>query len=124
MGKKAETLTPVMNATTYRKKAAALKKYAENYIKRASSHYHKLLKRDSVPCEDEDNSLIELHIEDLSKVLKICYLARKGEFVEAHDIYWNMDSEPQDHMPSGLTNLLAELADAQYDSERKGYRQV
>lgn len=124
MAKKAETLTPVMNATTYRKKAAACKKFADNYIKRASSHYHKLLKRDSVPCGDEDNSLIELHIEDLSKVLTICYLTRKGEFVEAHDIYWNMDSEPQDHMPSGFTNLLAELADAQYEAERKGYRQV
>lgn len=111
-----------MNTTTYKKKSATCKKYADNLIKRANSHYHKLLKREA---NDEDNSdLIKMFADDLTSTLLVCYFVKAGKFEEAHDIWYNMDSDPQELFPSGMTDLLDVLSEAQYEHETSGYRQV
>ena len=114
-----------MNRTTYNKKAKSAKKYALNFIKRAISHYSKLMKRDS-KCDSSpsDTDLVKLHAKDLADSLAICYLVKGESFVDAHNIWYNLDSEPRDLFPLGLTNLLDELCEVQEKIEKDGYIEV
>lgn len=111
-----------MDAKTYKKKAATAKVFADRFIKRSESYYHKILKRDSNPNKDSDSDLIKMYCKDLSDSLLICYLTKAEDFIEAHDIWYNMDTDPRDIFPNGLCDLLEELSDAQSKSERLEYR--
>lgn len=111
-----------MNTTTFKKKAATCKKYADNLIKRANSYYHKLLKREAN--DEDDGDLIKMFVDDLASTLMVCYFTKAEKFEEAHDIWYNMDTDPQELFPSGMTDLLDELSEAQYEQEKSGYRQV
>lgn len=119
--KKAERLAPVMTTTTYRKKAARCKKLADNFIKRANAYYHKLLKREANDANDSD--LIQMFANDLKETMMVCYLVKAEQFEEAHDIWYNMDTDPNNLFPVGMTDLLDELSEAQYEYEKSGYRQ-
>jgi hypothetical protein len=113
-----------MEPKIYKSKVTQIKKLSESFIKRASSHYHKLLKRDSNPKEDIDPDLLKIHAIDLADSLLVCYLIKAENFVNAHDIYENLDSLPIELFPNNLVKLLYQLSAFQQESEESGYRKA
>jgi hypothetical protein len=113
-----------MDSKTYKKKATTAKNFADKFIKRAESHYQKILKRDSTPNKEPDSDLIKMHCKDLADSLLVCYLVRAEDFIEAHDTWYNMDTDPRDLFPNGLCDLLEELSNAQNKAGRLEYRKV
>lgn len=113
-----------MDSKTYKKKTATAKAFADRFVKRAQSHYHKVLKKESNPNKEPDSDLIKMLCRDLSDTLLVCYLAKAEDFIEAHDTWYNMDTDPRDLFPNGLCDLLEELSDAQYKAEKLEYRKL
>jgi hypothetical protein len=113
-----------MDSKTYKKKTATAKVFADRFIKRTESYYHKILKRDSNPNGEPDSELIRMYCKDLADSLLVCYLVKAEDFIEAHDTWYNMDTDPRDIFPNGLCDLLGELSHAQYKTEKSGYRKV
>jgi hypothetical protein len=113
-----------MEPKVYKNKVAQIKKLSESFIKRANSHYHKLLKRDSNPKEDTDPDLLKLHAIDLADSLLVCYLIKAEKFMNAHDIYEKLDSLPIELFPNNLVKLLYQLSAFQQESEESGYRKA
>jgi hypothetical protein len=113
-----------MEPKVYKSKVAQIKKLSESFIKRANSHYHKLLKRDSNPKEDTDPDLLKIHAIDLADSLLICYLIKSENFIVANEIYQGLDTLPRELFPNNLVNILESLASFQEETEESGYRKA
>jgi hypothetical protein len=113
-----------MEPKVYRSKVAQIKKLSDSFIKRANTHYHKLLKQDSNPKKDTDPDLLRMHTVDLADSLLICYLIKAEKFSEAHDTYESLDSLPIELFPNNLVKLLYQLSAFQEESEDSGYRKA
>lgn len=113
-----------MDSKIYKKKTATAKVFADKFIKRAQSYYHKILKRDSNPNQEPDSDLLKMYCKDLSDSLLVCYLVKAEDFIGAHKIWYKMDTDPRDFFPNGLCDILEELSDAQYKAEKLAYRKI
>jgi len=117
-----------MEPKVYKSKVAQIKKLSESFIKRANSHYHKILKRDSNPKEAVEANLrsdcLRVHCADLADSLLICYLIRSENFTVANEIYQGLDTLPRELFPNNLVNILESLANFQEETEESGYRKA
>jgi hypothetical protein len=117
-----------MKPKVYRSKIAQIKKLSESFIKRASSHYHKLLKKGSNPKEGIETDLrtdwLRVHCADLADSLLICYLIKSENFSVANEIYQGLDTLPRELFPNNLVDLLESLANFQEETEESGYRKA
>lgn len=108
MGKKVETLTPVM------KKLPRLKmtRMADNLIKKTQSAQLKIMHREA---KKGDLELVKMYGTDLADVFCICYHIKNGNFDYAYENYYELDSDVMDMFPSTLIDMLEKAAEYERD---------
>ena len=47
----------------------------------------------------------------------VCHAIKNGNYIEAHNFWWDMDTDPRDMFPNTLINILDRLSDYQQDHD-------
>ena len=87
-------------------------KMSNNFIKKAKTSYLKLMDRDA---RDGDIDLLEMTAKDLADTMFICHEIKNGNYCDAYNHYYDLDSDVQDKFPSTLIDMLIEAEDYEYN---------
>ena len=101
-----------MKHTTFirlKKKATQL---TNNFLPKAQK---KLIGEMTKRAKQGDLELATMNASDLADVMYVCYGIKNGNFIEAHNYWWDMDTEPRDMFPNTLIDILDRLSDYEQD---------
>jgi hypothetical protein len=88
-------------------------KMSNNFIKKAKASYLKLMDRDA---RDGDIDLLEMTAKDLADTMYVCHEIKHGNYVEAYNHYYELDSDVQEKFPSTLIDMLINAEDWEYET--------
>lgn len=66
--------------------------------------------------KEGDRELAVMSANDLADVMYVCYEIKNGNYIAAHNYWWDMDTDPRDMFPNTLTDILDRLSEYEQDN--------
>lgn len=102
-----------MKQTTFirlKKKATQL---TNNFLPKAQK---KLIGEMTKRAKEGDRELAVMNANDLADIMYVCYGIKNGNYCEAHNYWWDMDTQPRDMFPNTLIDILDRLSDYEHNN--------
>lgn len=103
-----------MNITTFNKLRKKANQLTNNFLPKAQK---KLVGEMTKRAKEGDRELAVMYANDLADVMYVCHAIKNGNYIEAHNFWWDMDTDPRDMFPNTLINILDKLSDYQQDHD-------
>lgn len=106
-----------MTATTFNKLRKKATQLTNSFMLKAQK---RLMVETAKHARDGDRELAVMTAQDLAEIMYVCHAIKNGNYIEAHNFWWDMDTDPRDMFPNTLINILDKLSDYQqdYDSDK------
>lgn len=101
-----------MKQTTFIKLKKKATQLTNNFLPKAQK---KLIKDMTKWAKDGDRELAVMTANDLAEIMYVCHAVKNGNYCEAHNYWWDMDTDPRDMFPNTLINVLDKLSDYEHD---------
>lgn len=101
-----------MKITTYNRLKKKANQLTNNFMPKAQK---KLVGEMTKHAKGGDLELAVMLANDLAEVMYVCYGIKNGNYIEAHNHWWDMDTDPRDMFPNTLINTLDRLSDYEQD---------
>jgi len=101
-----------MKQTTFIRLKKKANQLTNNFLPKAQK---KLLVEMTKHAKDGDRELAVMIANDLAEIMYVCYEIKNGNYIEAHNFWWDMDTDPRDMFPNTLTDILDRLSDYEQD---------
>lgn len=102
-----------MTTTTFNKLRKKANQLTSNFLPKAQK---KLVGEMTKHAKDGDLELAVMLANDLAEIMYVCYGIKNGNYIEAHNHWWDMDTDPRDMFPNTLTDILDRLSDYEQDN--------
>lgn len=101
-----------MKATTFNRLKKKANQLTNNFLPKAKK---KMLDDMTKRAKEGDRELAVMYANDLADIMYVCYGIKNGNYIEAHNYWWDMDTDPRDMFPKTLTDILDRLSDYEQD---------
>jgi hypothetical protein len=101
-----------MKQTTFIRLKKKANQLTNNFLPKAQK---KLVEGMTKRAKEGDRELAVMYANDLADVMYVCYSIKNGNYIEAHNFWWDMDTDPRDMFPNTLINALDKLSDYEHD---------
>lgn len=102
-----------MRHTTFIRLKKKANQLTNNFLPKAQK---KLLKDMTKWAKDGDRELAVVHANDLADIMYVCHAIKNGNYIDAHNYWWDMDTDPRDMFPTTLTDILDRLSEYEQDN--------
>lgn len=103
-----------MTTTTFNKLRKKANQLANSFMLKAQK---RLMNETTKHARDGDRELAVMTAQDLAEIMYVCHAIKNGNYIEAHNFWWDMDTDPRDMFPNTLINILDKLSDYQQDHD-------
>ena len=103
-----------MTTTTFNKLRKKATQLTNSFMLKAQK---RLMNETNKHARDGDRELAVMMAQDLAEIMYVCHAIKNGNYIEAHNFWWDMDTDPRDMFPNTLINILDKLSDYQQDHE-------
>lgn len=101
-----------MKHTTFIRLKKKANQLANNFLPKARK---KMIGEMTKHAKDGDRELAVVFANDLADIMYVCYNIKNGNYCEAHNFWWDMDTDPRDMFPNTLIDALDRLSDYEHD---------
>jgi hypothetical protein len=101
-----------MRATTFNRLKKKANQLTNNFLPKAQK---RLLGDMTKWAKDGDRELAVMSANDLADIMYVCHAVKNGNYIEAHNYWWDMDTDPRDMFPNTLIDILDRLSDYEQD---------
>lgn len=102
-----------MKITTFNRLKKKANQLTNNFLLKAKN---KMVVEMTKRAKDGDIELAAMYASDLADIMYVCYAIKNGNYIEAHNHWWDMDTDPRDMFPNTLTDILDRLSDYEQDN--------
>jgi hypothetical protein len=102
-----------MKQTTFIRLKKKANQLTNNFLPKAQK---KLVVEMTKHAKDGDLELAVMLANDLAEIMYVCYGIKNGNYIDAHNHWWDMDTDPRDMFPNTLTDILDRLSDYEQDN--------
>ena len=103
-----------MTTTTFNKLRKKANQLTNNFMLKAQK---RLMNETNKHASNGDRELAVMIAQDLAEIMYVCHAIKNGNYIEAHNFWWDMDTDPRDMFPNTLINILDKLSDYQQDHD-------
>lgn len=101
-----------MKATTFNTLKKKANQLTNNFFFKAQK---KMLENMTKSAKEGDRELAVVYANDLADIMYVCSAIKNGNYIDAHNYWWDMDTDPRDMFPKTLTDILDRLSDYEQD---------
>lgn len=102
-----------MKHTTFIRLKKKANQLTNNFLPKAQK---KLIGEMTKRAKEGDLELATMNASDLADIMYVCYGIKNGNYIEAHNYWWDMDTDPRDMFPNTLIDILDRLSDYEQDN--------
>ena len=103
-----------MTTTTFNKLRKKANQLTNSFLPKAQK---KLMVDMTKHAKSGDREIAVMLANDLAEIMYVCYAIKNGNYIEAHNFWWDMDTDPRDMFPNTLIDTLDRLSDYEQDHD-------